>query len=54
MNLKFFTTALLATGATAAFASEQNDALIAPHPLQTLYEAESPQRQRRFWVRIIS
>ena len=55
MNLKFFTTALLATGATAGFrgaTSEQNNALSTGHQLQNAYESASPQRQRRFWVRI--
>ena len=49
MNLKFFTTALLATGATALWAPEQSDQLTAEN-LHNKYSQMSYQRQRRFWV----
>ena len=50
MNLKFFTTALLATGASAAFADEQSDQLTAEN-LHNKYSQLSEKRQRRVWVR---
>ena len=49
MNLKFFTTALLATGATAAMTAEQSNELTAEN-LHNTYAQMSEQRQRRFWV----
>ena len=49
MNLKFFTTALLATGATAAMTTEQNSDIA--ENLHNAYNKLSQPRQRRFWVR---
>ena len=50
MNLKFFTTALLATGATAAMTAEKSYELTAEN-LHNNYAQMSETRQRRFWVR---
>ena len=49
MNLKFFTTALLATGATAVMTAEQSNELTDEN-LHNTYAKMSEQRQRRFWV----
>ena len=49
MNFKLFTTALLATGATAAYTSEQS----AGAELKAKYQAMPEHVQRRFWARIL-
>ena len=50
MNFKLFTTALLATGATAAYTSEQS---ALGDELNAKYQAMPEHKQRRFWVRIL-
>ena len=51
MNFKIFTTALLATGATAAYS---DDAQGLGNAMQANYNELAHHDQRRFWVRISS
>ena len=51
MNFKIFTTALLATGATAAAYSEDAQAL--GDAMHSNYNELAHHEQRRFWVRIL-
>ena len=46
MNFKLFTTALLATGATAAYTSEQS---ALGDELNAKYQTMPEHKQRRFW-----
>ena len=50
MNFKIFTSALLATAATAQTAPQGNDLADALH---ANYQSQPEHVQRRFWVRIM-
>ena len=50
MNFKLFTTARLATGATAAYTSEQS---ALGDELNAKYQTMPEHKQRRFWVKIL-